>query len=123
VSAAPVKTVSLMVGDSVTLHTGVPEPQRYDVIQWRFGHQNSLIAEINRKTRQSFASKTDEGFKDRLQLDYWTGSLTIRNITTKHSGDYEFDISARMHTIHKSFTVTVRGEYISVIIFRSALCQ
>ncbi|XP_077081365.1 uncharacterized protein LOC143734954 [Siphateles boraxobius] len=115
VSAGPVKSVSVMVGDSVTLHTGVPEPQRYDVIQWRFGLQNPPIAEINRKTRQSFISNTDEGFRDRLQLDYLTGSLNIRNITTKHTGDYEVDISTSVHTIHyKSFTVTVHDAVKSV---------
>ncbi|XP_077081363.1 uncharacterized protein LOC143734907 isoform X2 [Siphateles boraxobius] len=114
VSAGPVKSVSVLEGDSVTLHTGVPEPQRYDVVQWRFGHLNSPIAEINRKTRQSFTSNTDEGFRDRLQLDYWTGSLNIRNIRTKHTGDYEFDISTSKHTIHKSFTVTVHDTVKSV---------
>ncbi|XP_077081553.1 uncharacterized protein LOC143735299 [Siphateles boraxobius] len=100
-------SVSVLEGDSVTLHTGVPEPQRYDVIQWRFEHQNSPIAEINRKTRQSFTSNTDGRFRGRLQLDYWTVSLTIRNIRNKHSGEYEF--STTNHTIHKSFNVTVSG--------------
>ncbi|KAG1924849.1 uncharacterized protein LOC120493264 isoform X2 [Pimephales promelas] len=115
VSANP---VSVLVGDSVTLHTGVPEPQRYDVIQWRFGHLNSPIAEIHRKTRNYFTSKTDGRFRDRLKLDYWSGSLTITNTENKHSGVYEVEISVSRHTIHKSFNVTVIGEMRTVSVVK-----
>ncbi|CAM4661254.1 unnamed protein product [Leuciscus chuanchicus] len=113
VPADPVKTLSVMVEDSLTLNTGVPDPQRDDVIQWRF--KNSPIAEINRKTRNAFTSNTDERFRGRLQLDYWTGSMTIRNTETTHSGDYEVDISTSSHTIHKPFNVTVSGELKSAL--------
>ncbi|XP_067270846.1 uncharacterized protein [Pseudorasbora parva] len=40
-----VETVSVVEGDSVTLHTGVTEIQRDDVIQW-FGEQGALIADL-----------------------------------------------------------------------------
>ncbi|XP_067252714.1 uncharacterized protein [Chanodichthys erythropterus] len=108
----PVKSVSVMVGDSVTLNTDLTEIQRDDVIRWRFEHQHPPVAEINKKNRNiSKHDGPDERFKHRLQLDYWSGSLTIRNIRTEHSGFYEVDIiSSSGHTIHKSFSVTVSGE-------------
>ncbi|XP_067252711.1 uncharacterized protein [Chanodichthys erythropterus] len=109
----PVKSVSVMLGDSVTLNTDLTEIQRDDVIQWRFEHQLPPVAEINKKNRNiSKYGGPDERFKHRLQLDYWSGSLTIRNIRTEHSGFYEVDIStgSSNHTIHKSFNVTVSGE-------------
>ncbi|XP_048035737.1 uncharacterized protein LOC125261172 [Megalobrama amblycephala] len=108
----PVKSVSVMVGDSVTLNTDLTEIQGDDVIQWRFEHQHPPVAEINKKNRNiSKHDGPDERFKHRLQLDYWSGSLTIRNIRTEHSGFYEVDIiSSSGHTIHKSFSVTVSGE-------------
>ncbi|KAL0161421.1 hypothetical protein M9458_045146, partial [Cirrhinus mrigala] len=111
-----VKSVTGLKGDSVTLYTDVPDIQRYAVIRWWFGQQNSTIAEINRtpsdeKTGRNFNTYygPDERFRDRLQLDNQTGSMTIRNIETSHSGIYEAEIisSSRKHTIHKSFTVTV----------------
>ncbi|KAL0153104.1 hypothetical protein M9458_051598, partial [Cirrhinus mrigala] len=111
VAVPAVKIVSVLVGDLVSLQTGLTEIQRDDVIQWRFEHQNSPIAEINRQTRR--ASKYDDAdkrFRHRLKLDYLTGSLTIGNVGTSHSGLYEVDIStsSSRHTIHRTFNVTVR---------------
>ncbi|XP_016404739.1 uncharacterized protein LOC107737659, partial [Sinocyclocheilus rhinocerous] len=113
VAVAAVKSVSVLVGDSVTLQTGLTEIQRDDVIRWRFEHQNSPIAENNRQTRKVFKyDDADKRFRHRLKLDYLTGSLTIKNIGTNHSGLYEVDISTSSikHTIHKTFNVTVSGE-------------
>ncbi|XP_016109892.1 uncharacterized protein [Sinocyclocheilus grahami] len=103
------QSVSVLVGDSVTLHTDVPDIKRYDVIRWRFEHQNSPVAEINRKSEiLSTSDGADGRFRDRLQLEYLTGSLTIRNIGTRHSGLYEVDIStSSRYTLHKTFSVTV----------------
>uniref|UniRef100_A0A672KTY4 Immunoglobulin domain-containing protein n=1 Tax=Sinocyclocheilus grahami TaxID=75366 RepID=A0A672KTY4_SINGR len=107
------RSVSVLEGDSVTLHTDVPDIQRYDVIQWRFEQEESHIAEINRTAGifNTFNS-ADGRFRDRLQLDHQTGSLTIKKTETNHSGRYEVEISSSRskHTIHKSFTVTVSGE-------------
>ncbi|XP_056109170.1 uncharacterized protein LOC130086993 [Rhinichthys klamathensis goyatoka] len=114
-----VKSVSVLLGDSVTLNTDLTEIQRGDVIQWRFEHLNSPIAEINRKDRKISKHDGPDGrFRHRLQLDYWTGSLTIRNIRTEHSGDYEVDIISSNHTIHKLFNVTVSGEVKSVSVMK-----
>ncbi len=102
-----VNPVSVKVGDSVTLHTDVPEIQRYDVIRWRFGQQTSPVAEINRTAGIFNTSDGPDGiFRDRLTLNNQTGSLTINTTETNHSGHYEVEISSK-HTIHKSFSVTV----------------
>ncbi|XP_016396131.1 uncharacterized protein LOC107729909 [Sinocyclocheilus rhinocerous] len=110
VPVGEVKSVSVLEGDSVTLNSNINEIQRYDVIRWRFEHQNHPVAEINRKAGIfNTYDGADRRFRDRLQLDCFTGSLTIRNIGTRHSGLYEVDISSTdiKHTIHKSFNVTV----------------
>uniref|UniRef100_A0A673JPT5 Immunoglobulin V-set domain-containing protein n=1 Tax=Sinocyclocheilus rhinocerous TaxID=307959 RepID=A0A673JPT5_9TELE len=101
--------VSVLEGDSVTLRTGLTDI--HDVIQWRFGQQKSPIAEINR-TAGIFNTfdGADGRFTDKLQLDCLTGSLTINNIGTRHSGLYKADISSSKHTIHKTFNVTVRDD-------------
>jgi len=113
-----VKSVSVMVGDSVTLNSGT-HIQRDDVIEWKFGDLNTPIAEINRKTGIFSTSDGPDGrFRDRLELDYTTGSLTIRKIEIKHSGFYEAVIrkSGSGHTIYKSYSVTATGEFINPFI-------
>ncbi|KAL1252089.1 hypothetical protein QQF64_019885 [Cirrhinus molitorella] len=107
--AGAVMKVTLMKGDLVTLLADPTDMQGCDVIKWRFRHQNSLVAEIDRKT--GIISTSDGRFRDGLQLDNQTGSLTIKNIGTNHSGIYEVDISSNIssYTIHRiqSFNVTV----------------
>ncbi len=125
-----VKTVSVTEGDSVTLRTDPTYIQRVDEIRWRFGQQKSPVAEINR-TAGIFKiyDGPDERFRDRLQLDHQTGSLTIKNIRTEHTGLYEAEISRTRsrYTIHhtQSFSVTVRGESINEIlsIITLVLCE
>ncbi|XP_052446481.1 uncharacterized protein LOC127988025 [Carassius gibelio] len=109
VSAAAVKSVSVLVGDTVTLQTDLTEIQIGDEMQWRFEHQNTPIAEINRATEIFI---TSDRFRDRLKLDHRNGFLTITNITTQHAGLYEVEISSTIssYVIHhtQSFRVTVR---------------
>jgi len=80
-----VKSVSVTEGESVTLNTDT-EIQADELILWRTGHNNSLIAKIKEKK-----DKTDylERFRDRLTLDEKTGSLTITNTRTTDSGLYK----------------------------------
>uniref|UniRef100_A0A8C2BG70 Immunoglobulin V-set domain-containing protein n=1 Tax=Cyprinus carpio TaxID=7962 RepID=A0A8C2BG70_CYPCA len=96
-------SVSLMEGDSVTLHTGV-ETNQQDDIKWYFG--DTRIAEI---TGDLSDICTDvqcnvgtERFRDRLKLDHQTGSLIIMNIRITDSGDYKVLIIIR----NSSFSVT-----------------
>ncbi|XDV23981.1 hypothetical protein PO909_028304 [Leuciscus waleckii] len=103
-----VKTVSVMEGDSVILHTDVTEIQRYHLIQWIF-ENNSLIAAFNRIAQNVsiYDDVPDGRFRDRLKLDDQTGSLTITNTTTEHTGLYHLEIISSRHTLHKSFIVNV----------------
>ncbi|XP_050958450.1 SLAM family member 5-like [Labeo rohita] len=97
-----VKSVFVTEGDSVTLNTDV-EVQKDDRILWTFKIDNSdtVIAEIN------YIDDSTVAFRDRVQMDSQTGSLTIRNIRTEHSGLYKLQILINKIISHKSFTVAV----------------
>jgi len=101
------ESVSVTEGDSVTLHTGVTEI--HDDILWKYGDDNSLLAQINRENQISstYDDVIDGRFRDRLKLDHQTGSLTITNITTEHAGLYKLDI---IGVKSKTFSVSVYGE-------------
>ncbi|KAG1946333.1 hypothetical protein F2P79_013799 [Pimephales promelas] len=104
------------MGECVTVNTSDFEPNIYDVIRWRFGDQKSPIVEVNRATGDipKYDNIADGRFRDRLQLDYWTGSLTITHTKPTDSGEYEVDIiSNSKYTIHKTFSVTVRDPGLS----------
>ncbi|XP_050950278.1 CD48 antigen-like [Labeo rohita] len=78
---------SVMEGDSVTLQTDLTEIKRDDLITWTFGTENTRIAQINGLINMVYDGPNGI-FRDRLKLDHQTGSLTITNITTEHSGLY-----------------------------------
>uniref|UniRef100_A0A8C1RJR8 Ig-like domain-containing protein n=1 Tax=Cyprinus carpio TaxID=7962 RepID=A0A8C1RJR8_CYPCA len=87
---------SVMEGDSVTLHSG----RTYlndDWIQWWFMNKNNLLAEINvPESRFSVYDDVLDGiFRHRLKLNKQTGSLTITDITTEHTGVYELEYNTR----------------------------
>ncbi|XP_018937348.2 uncharacterized protein LOC109064771 [Cyprinus carpio] len=99
--------VSVKEGDSLTLHTDVTEIQRIFFLMWMYGSQNTIIAKIDGKTQAVSLYDVDDGrFEDRLQLDNKTGSLSISDIRTKHSGDYHLKIISD-ETYLKTFSVTV----------------
>uniref|UniRef100_A0A8C1YJR8 Ig-like domain-containing protein n=1 Tax=Cyprinus carpio TaxID=7962 RepID=A0A8C1YJR8_CYPCA len=102
-----VKSVSVTEGDSVSLNTGVSEVQRNDQILWMFNVNNSdtRIAEIHKQVIDMYDS--NKIFGDRLQMDSRTGSLTIRNIRTEHSGLYKLQIIKAAGVTYKSFSVAV----------------
>uniref|UniRef100_A0A8C1YPS2 Ig-like domain-containing protein n=1 Tax=Cyprinus carpio TaxID=7962 RepID=A0A8C1YPS2_CYPCA len=102
-----VKSVSVTEGDSVTLKSGVIELQKEDLIIWTFGRPETRIAEINKEDCIfSTYDGPDGRFRDRLKLHHQTGSLTITNTRTTHSGLYQVIISSR-RKITYSFNVTV----------------
>ncbi|XP_073700643.1 CD48 antigen-like [Garra rufa] len=84
--------MSVMEGDSVTLHTGRTFLND-DWIQWWFMNKDNCIAEINvpESRFNVYDDVLDGRFRDRLKLDGQTGSLTITDITTEHAGLYELD--------------------------------
>ncbi|XDV24016.1 hypothetical protein PO909_028322, partial [Leuciscus waleckii] len=94
-----------MEGDSVTLNSDLTEMMDDDLILWRFGDENTLIAEINvlDDSITVYDDVPDGRFRDRLKLDDQTGSLTITNTTTEHTGDYKL----QMRGVIKSFSLTV----------------
>ncbi|XP_052447187.1 uncharacterized protein LOC127988467 [Carassius gibelio] len=95
-------------GDSVTLHAGVTDSQKHDLIQWTFGPTNpdSLIAEMNIKIHE-ITLNSDDIFRGRLHLENQTGSLTIRDIRTSDAGVYQLQISNSKETLYKRFNVFV----------------
>ncbi len=97
-----------VVGQSVTLHSGVEE---YHRINWWF--ENSYIAWCRNDTNETQLCKIiDEILKDRLKIDNQTGSLTIINISTEVTGLYKLQIidNSSKQSSHKKFNVTVSGE-------------
>uniref|UniRef100_A0A672LXC9 Immunoglobulin domain-containing protein n=1 Tax=Sinocyclocheilus grahami TaxID=75366 RepID=A0A672LXC9_SINGR len=104
-----IQSVSVMEGDSVTLKTNVTELHEDDEIAWKYGAEKSLIAKIF-----SISDDCPDGrFRDKLKLDNQTGSLTITNITTQHTGAYQLQISG-VKLSSKTFSVSVFGEWRSL---------
>ncbi len=101
------KSVSVLEGDSVTLNTDV-KVLVDDLILWMFGPQHTRIAEIFKQVIYMFNSTVKFGY--RLKMDSQTGSLTIRNIKSEHTGLYRLAIFSRMETTYKHFSVIVYGE-------------
>uniref|UniRef100_A0A673KBX4 Ig-like domain-containing protein n=1 Tax=Sinocyclocheilus rhinocerous TaxID=307959 RepID=A0A673KBX4_9TELE len=109
-------------GDSVTLNTDVTEVQKDDQIVWMIGPQEIRIAEIKNQTIDMFES--NETFGDRLQMNNQTGSLTIRNIRTEHTGLYMLQIITNKETSRKRFNLTVYAPlHVPVISSNSSNCS
>nr|XP_055074529.1 uncharacterized protein LOC129454073 isoform X2 [Misgurnus anguillicaudatus] len=101
-----VKSVLVMEGDSVTLHTNITEIQTGDLVWWMFieGDSKSLLAEIGKHK----IWYTPERFKEKLLIsDTKTGDLTIKNMKIKYSGLYEVEINIDTETSYKRFDITV----------------
>ncbi|XP_067271633.1 uncharacterized protein si:dkey-182g1.10 [Pseudorasbora parva] len=105
-----VKSVSAKEGDSVTLNTCFNPTQKYNTIRWEF--ESAVIARIeDQASPASVLDGPDGRFRDRLELDLESGSLTIRNIRTNHSGLYKVHIISTSVYIIKRFNVTVTGVF------------
>ncbi|XP_026119980.1 uncharacterized protein LOC113099111 isoform X2 [Carassius auratus] len=94
---------SVMEGDSVTLNPDLSKIQGMVLLLWRFGEKGSTIAQID---GNNILYEDYEVFKGRLQLDQ-TGSLTITNVRTSHSGLYKAEVSHNTGTSYIMFRVTV----------------
>ncbi|KAI2648010.1 UDP-3-O-acylglucosamine N-acyltransferase [Labeo rohita] len=94
---------------SVTLNPHT-EIQRDDQILWMFGAENELIAQIRGETVETY-DKDKKRFKDTLNLDKTTGSLTITNLSAKHTGLYELKIiSSSGKILYKDFSVSIKSK-------------
>ncbi|CAM4660636.1 unnamed protein product [Leuciscus chuanchicus] len=112
-----------MEGNSVSLNSDLTEMMDDDQILWRFGDENTLIAEINvLDDRITVYDDVPDGrFRDRLKLDHQTGSLTITNTTTEHTGVYKLEM---IRNLSKSFNLTVYSRLpVPVIISNSSHCS
>ncbi len=104
------ESVSVMEGDSVTLNTRVTEIRDDDDVLWKYGAENSQIAKMKKKKHIfSTFDGPDGRFRDRLQMDSKTGSLTITDITAEHAGDYQLEIITAKRSSN-TFSVSVYGE-------------
>uniref|UniRef100_A0A8C1TBS3 Ig-like domain-containing protein n=1 Tax=Cyprinus carpio TaxID=7962 RepID=A0A8C1TBS3_CYPCA len=98
------KTKSVKEGESVTLDTRVIKNPHHS-ITWYFN--GTLIAVITRDQSKICTDvQCKERFRDRLQLDHQTGSLTITNTRTTDSGLYKLQIRSSRFTIMRSFSVS-----------------
>ncbi|XP_048042275.1 uncharacterized protein LOC125265810 isoform X2 [Megalobrama amblycephala] len=92
-----VKIVSVKKGDSVTLNTRLRG--QINLIMWKFGYSDSFIT-------------NDERFRDRLELNHQTGSLTINNMRISDSGLYHLFMDLHNYgTLFRTFIVTVHGVF------------
>ncbi|XP_042612113.1 uncharacterized protein LOC122144954 [Cyprinus carpio] len=115
------KSVSVTEGDSIMLNTDI-QVQSKDMLLWMFGRQETRIAEIY--NQNIFMYESNESFGDRLQMDNQTGSLTIRNIRTEHSGLYKLLILSNRENSYKRFSVIVYARLpVPVITANSSKCS
>ncbi|XP_073721610.1 uncharacterized protein [Misgurnus anguillicaudatus] len=105
-----VKSVSVMEGDSLTLHSNLTEIQSKYVIRWRFGLQQIRIAEINKEANKIsiYDDVLDGRFRDRLQVNDQTGDLTITDIRTTDSGHYQIIIRSKRKSSYR-FNIIVNA--------------
>nr|XP_021325195.1 uncharacterized protein LOC797394 [Danio rerio] len=91
----------VLEGHSVTLSSELTELKNDEQIQWKFGNEYTLIAEINVTANRFsvFDDVLDGRFRDRLKLDKKTGSLTITDIITENAGDYKVQINTEINTV------------------------
>ncbi|XDV26619.1 hypothetical protein PO909_030275, partial [Leuciscus waleckii] len=103
-------------GDSVTLNSDLTE-MKNDVIQWKFGYENILIAEINKRADSItvYDDVLDGRFRDRLKLDKQTGSLTITNIRTEEMGLYTLQINrVKSVSVMEGDSVTLNSHHAEI---------
>ncbi len=104
-------SVSVMGGDSVTLHTDVKTNQQ-EKIKWFFSDTRiaQISGDLSKICTDVQCNEGTERFRDRLKLDHQTGSLTIMNIRTTDSGDYKLQIISSSSISQTLFRITVHGE-------------
>ncbi|XP_071754822.1 hepatic and glial cell adhesion molecule-like [Centroberyx gerrardi] len=94
-------------GTTVTLEIGQTGLQKDDQILWMYGRDGLDMRIANLNGREI---KTDyiESFRDRLQLDSQTGSLTITALNVSDCGVYQGQIIGAKISSHR-FNLTVYG--------------
>ncbi len=109
-------SVSVKEGDSVSLNPNITQIQKISKIEWTFGDEGPIIAAIIKN--EITLKNVSEIFKDRLTLDNQTGSLTINNMKTKHSGLYKVHIEHKDDgPSSKKFSVKVFSKLFSSLCY------
>ncbi|XP_026113156.1 uncharacterized protein LOC113091747 [Carassius auratus] len=108
------REVSMLEGDSVTLHTDVKANQQ-NRITFRWYFTGSQIAEITGDHTDICTDVQCEDahgkFRGRLAMDHQTGSLTITNTKTTDSGLYKLQINSSKFSIIKTYSVSISGVF------------
>ncbi|XP_056304007.1 uncharacterized protein LOC130216143 [Danio aesculapii] len=110
--------LSVTEGTSATFQSGIFKIHQADVIIWRCEHGDSVIAKISNGTFSTFDG-ADGRFRDTLELDHKTGSLTIQNIKTGHAGLYHMDMIGSRRTIFKRISLSVYSHVRSAVLYVS----
>ncbi len=105
----------MMEGDSVTLHTDVKTNQQ-EKIRWYFNDARiaQMTGDLSYICTDVQCNEGIDRFKDRLNLDHQTGSLTITNTRTTDSGVYRLRISSSNNISENIFIVAVCGKSLCV---------
>ncbi|XP_026052916.1 uncharacterized protein LOC113039297 [Carassius auratus] len=105
--------ISVKEGDSLTINSGRTEITAGEMFLWLYMNEIALIAGINPWVNNItvYDDVLDGRFRNKLKLDYQTGSLTITNITTQHAGRYVFLIEkGPIIQLLKALSVSVYGK-------------
>ncbi|XP_051979704.1 T-lymphocyte surface antigen Ly-9-like [Xyrauchen texanus] len=94
--------VSVMEGDSVTLHTNLTEVHMDHHIVWMFGPQEIRIADLKDHNSHIYGL-----YPGRLKLDNKTGSMTISDVSITDSGCFKVEIISGNRTTTKTYIVSV----------------
>uniref|UniRef100_A0AAR2LUD4 Ig-like domain-containing protein n=1 Tax=Pygocentrus nattereri TaxID=42514 RepID=A0AAR2LUD4_PYGNA len=108
-------------GNTVTIHTGLTGVQSDAHILWFYGPENADIKIVNSlvfkgETNTDYPS---ERFRDRLQLNRTSGSLTIRNISREDYGVYKLQIITERTSVW-SFSVDIYAPVLKPVIRNQA---
>ncbi|XP_036420131.1 CD48 antigen-like [Colossoma macropomum] len=108
-------------GNTVTIHTGLTGVQSDAHILWFYGPENVDIKIVNSQIiRGEIITDYDsERFRDRLQLNRNSGSLTIRNISREDPGLYKLQIITERTSVW-SFNVKVYAPALKPVIRNQA---
>ncbi|XP_072526827.1 CD48 antigen-like, partial [Salminus brasiliensis] len=93
-------------GNTVTIHTGLTGVQSDAHILWFYGSEKPDVNIVNSQEGKTKTDYNRDRFRDRLQLNRSSGSLTIRNISREDSGVYKFQIITGK-TSDRSFRIKV----------------
>ncbi|XP_073717514.1 uncharacterized protein [Misgurnus anguillicaudatus] len=112
-------TLSVMEGVTVTLESAVTEIQG-EMVLWIFQEYTPIAKMITESSIITLNDGDNGMFRGKLQMNNQTGSLTIRDIRTEHSGLYLLEFHGLGVTSRK-FQVTVTPLPVPVISKNSSL--